>query len=115
MLKATLIAILLKASVAVVVAQPSVLPAEGPGVGRNARIVTPYTALHSPEVHPDRTVTLRFHAPSATKVEVVGEILQGKGVKVQFRETEGSHVWRNYPNETAPMLFTNLRGGRPTS
>jgi enterochelin esterase family protein len=41
------------------------------------------------------------------------DMLKGKGVKVLFRETEGSHVWsvwRNYLNETAPMLFTDLRG-----
>jgi len=41
------------------------------------------------------------------------DMLKGKGVKVLYRETEGSHVWsvwRNYLNETAPMLFTDLRG-----
>jgi enterochelin esterase family protein len=41
------------------------------------------------------------------------DMLKGKGVNVLFRETEGSHVWsvwRNYLNETAPMLFTDLRG-----
>jgi enterochelin esterase family protein len=41
------------------------------------------------------------------------DMLKGKGVNVLFRETEGSHVWcvwRNYLNEAAPMLFTDLRG-----
>jgi hypothetical protein len=41
------------------------------------------------------------------------DVLKGKGVKVLFRETEGSYilsVWRNYLNETAPMLFADLRG-----
>ena len=41
------------------------------------------------------------------------DMLKSNGVKVLFRETEGSHVWgvwRNYLNETAPMLFTDLRG-----
>ena len=41
------------------------------------------------------------------------DMLKSKGVKVLFHETEGSHVWsvwRNYLNETAPMLFTDLRG-----
>jgi enterochelin esterase family protein len=36
------------------------------------------------------------------------DLLKSKGVNVLFRETEGSHVWsvwRNYLNETAPMLF----------
>jgi enterochelin esterase-like enzyme len=41
------------------------------------------------------------------------DMLKSKDVKVLFRETEGSHVWsvwRNNLNETAPMLFTDLRG-----
>jgi enterochelin esterase-like enzyme len=41
------------------------------------------------------------------------EMLKSKGVKLQFRETEGSHVWsvwRSCLNETAPMLFMNSRG-----
>ena len=41
------------------------------------------------------------------------DMLKGKGVKVLFPEMEGSHVWsvwRNNLNETAPMLFTDLRG-----
>jgi enterochelin esterase family protein len=40
------------------------------------------------------------------------ERLTAKGVKFTFRETEGAHVWsvwRNYLNETAPMLFTARR------
>jgi len=41
------------------------------------------------------------------------EMLKGKGVKVLFPETEGSHVWcvwRNYLYETVPMLFTDIHG-----
>jgi enterochelin esterase family protein len=41
------------------------------------------------------------------------DMLKSRGVNVLFRETEGSHVWsvwRNYLNETAPMLFTDLHG-----
>ena len=41
------------------------------------------------------------------------DMLKSKGVKVQFPEMEGSHVWsvwRNNLNETAPMLFMDLRG-----
>lgn len=43
---------------------------------RNARtaIETPVSALRSPEVNVDRTVTLRFRAPDATVVDVVGEV-----------------------------------------
>jgi S-formylglutathione hydrolase FrmB len=46
------------------------------------------------------------------------DILKSKRVNVQFRETEGSHVWsawRNYLNETAPILFTNIRGKKQTT
>jgi enterochelin esterase-like enzyme len=41
------------------------------------------------------------------------DMLKSKGVRVVFPEMEGSHVWsvwRNNLNETAPMLFTDLRG-----
>jgi 2,4-dienoyl-CoA reductase-like NADH-dependent reductase (Old Yellow Enzyme family)/thioredoxin reductase len=86
MLRATLIAIVLTASVTVAGAQPSASPAEGRSADRGAGIGTPYSALHSPEVHPDRTVTLRFRAPNATQVEVVGEILQGKSSFAMTRE-----------------------------
>ena len=50
----------------------------GASVASRGGMATPYTALHSPEVHPDRTVTLRFLAPNATQVEVVGEIREAK-------------------------------------
>lgn len=76
-LKITLVAILLTA--AFTNAQQPTRRAAERGAGRGGGIVTPYTALHSPEVHPDRTVTLRFYAPNAAQVDVVGEILQGKG------------------------------------
>ena len=91
MLRAILIAIVLIASVTVAVAQPSASPAEGRNAGRGTGIVTPYSALHSPEIHPDRSVTLRFHAPSATQVEVVGEILQGKSSLPMTKGEDG--VW----------------------
>jgi enterochelin esterase-like enzyme len=91
MIRATLIAIVLVASVTVAVAQPPMSPAQGRSADRGAGIVTPYSALHSPEVHPDRTVTLRFRAPSATQVEVVGEILQGKSPLAMTKGEDG--VW----------------------
>jgi len=40
------------------------------------------------------------------------DLLKKKGVEARYQETEGSHVWsvwRNYLNETAPMLFMNPR------
>lgn len=59
--------------------------------GGGGGMPTPYSALHSPEVHPDRTVTLRFRAPNAAKVEVVGEILRGKDPLAMTKGEDG--VW----------------------
>jgi hypothetical protein len=78
MLKTTLIALVLASVVTAAVAQ---LPAPATGVreasvASRGAMATPYTALHSPEVHRHRTVTLRFRAPNATQAEVVGEITQ---------------------------------------
>jgi enterochelin esterase family protein len=89
MLKAILLATVLTA--AVTMAQSQAPLAGGRGPGRGGGMPTPYTALHSPEVHPDRTVTLRLRAPSATQVEVVGEIMQGKGPLVMTKGEDG--VW----------------------
>src|SRR5438552_1977926 len=50
---------------------------------------TPVAALVSPEVHPDRTVTFRFRAPEATQVQLVGEILQGKGPLAMTKDEAG--------------------------
>jgi enterochelin esterase-like enzyme len=91
MLKTILIASVLTVAVAVAVAQ-SPTPSQGRrGAGRGGGMPTPYTALLSPEVHSDRTVTLRFRAPNATQVEVVGEILQGKGSLPMTKGEDG--VW----------------------
>jgi len=54
------------------------------------RIQLPPT-LHSPEVHPDRTVTFRLRAPQATAVELVGEVLQGKASEPMTKDDAG--VW----------------------
>jgi len=61
-------------------------------VGRGGRAgggATPVDALVSPEVHPDRTVTFRFRAPQATQVQLVGEILQGKGPQAMTKDEAG--------------------------
>ena len=91
MLKTTLIASVLTVAVAVAVAQSPAPSQGGRGAGRGGGMSTPYTALLSPEVHPDRTVTLRFRAPNTTQVEVVGEILQGKGSLPMTKDEDG--VW----------------------
>ncbi len=52
---------------------------------------TPVTALRSPDVNPDRTVTLRFRAPLATQVDVVGEITRGAGPQAMTKDDSG--IW----------------------
>ena len=66
----------------------AVAPAAGRGRGGGAG-ATPVTALVSPEVHPDRTVTFRFRAPQATQVQLVGEVLQGKGPQPMTKDEAG--------------------------
>jgi len=72
-------------------------PSQPPPVGRGRGVAgrgggaTPVTALRSPEVHPDRTVTLRLRAPQATQVEVVGEIMRGAGARAMTQGDDG--VW----------------------
>jgi hypothetical protein len=93
MLKTTLIALALAFAVTAAVAQspaPSIGD-RGASVASRGAMATPYTALHSPEVQPDRTVTLRFRGPNATQVELVGEIMQGKGPLAMTKGEDG--VW----------------------
>src|ERR1051326_6244772 len=52
-------------------------PGRGAGRGRGGpAMAAPLLALKSPEVHPDRTVTLRLRAPQASAVELFGELTQ---------------------------------------
>jgi enterochelin esterase family protein len=91
MLKTTLIASVLTVAVAVAVAQSPSPSQGGRGAGLGGGMPTPYTALLSPEIHPDRTVTLRFRAPNALQVEVAGEIMQGKAPIAMSKGEDG--VW----------------------
>ena len=60
-------------------------PAAGQrGGGRGVQVV-------SPEVHPDKTVTLRFRAPNAKTVELIGEI-EGKPAYPMTKD-EATGVW----------------------
>jgi len=59
-------------------------PTQGRGGGRGVQIV-------SPEVRPDKTVTLRFRAPNAKTVELIGEI-EGKPSYPMTRD-EATGVW----------------------
>lgn len=101
-LTATSLVILMIAAVTVALAQQSTLPdgrrSAGSGMG------TPYTALHSPEVHGDRTVTLRFLAPHATHVDVVGEILQGTGPLAMTKGEDG--IWTATLGPLPPEIWS---------
>ncbi len=106
MLNKTLIALALAFFAAAAMAQypaPSSRDRASGVVSRGAP-ATPYTALHSPEVHADRTVTLRFRAPNATQVEVVGEIMQGKGPLAMTKAEDG--VWTATLGPLPPEIWT---------
>ena len=74
-----------------------------PGRGGRGGMATPVTALRSPEVNPDRTVTLRFRAPGATNVDVVGEIMQGKGPKAMTKDENG--IWTATVGPLPPEIW----------
>jgi enterochelin esterase family protein len=72
----------------------------GPGRGGG----TPVMALRSPDVNPDRTVTLRFRAPQATQVDVVGEIMQGTGPRPMTKGEDG--VWSATVGPLPPEIWS---------
>jgi enterochelin esterase-like enzyme len=88
---------------AVLAAQPA--PQGAPGRGRAMRggMATPANALRSPEVHADRTVTFRFRAPEATRVELVGEILQGQGPRPMTKDESG--IWTTTVGPLPPEIW----------
>ena len=55
----------------------------------------------SPEVHPDGKVTFRFHAPSATRVELSGQFLKGN----QPMEKNEAGVWTLTVGPVEPNLY----------
>jgi len=77
-----------------------------PGAGRGGRGAgggTPVNALVSPDVHPDRTVTFRFRAPEATQVQLVGEIMQGKGPQAMTKDDNG--LWTATVGPLPPEIW----------
>lgn len=80
----------------------------GSGRGRGGRGGggggNPVDALVSPEVHADRTVTLRFRAPQATQVDVVGEIMQGKGARAMTKDDRG--IWTATIGPLPPEIWS---------
>ena len=92
-------------SASAVFAQAPTTPPAGRAGGRAGG--TPATALHSPDVNADRTVTLRFRAPLATEVDVVGEITRGAGPQPMTKDENG--VW------SVTLVHCRRRSGATTS
>src|SRR4030095_15216266 len=61
------------------------------------------SAVRSPEVHADRTVTFRLWAPKATAVHLVGEVLQGKGAEPMTKGNDG--VWTLTIGPLSPEIW----------
>jgi enterochelin esterase family protein len=85
--------------------QAQVIPPPGPGgrVGGRGAMNTPVTALLSPEVHADRTVTFRFRAPQAIQVELVGEVLRGASPQPMTKGEDG--VWTTTIGPVPPEIW----------
>lgn len=72
--------------------------------------------LVSPEVNPDNTVTFRFAAPKAIKVQVTGDFLPTKKIQTPFGEFDGPGVadlkegkdgiWEFTSDALAPELYS---------
>jgi enterochelin esterase-like enzyme len=72
-----------------------------PGGGRGGQ---QGPAVVSPQVNPDRTVTLRLHAPKATEVRVTGEILNGAQPVAMTRGEDG--IWTVTMPAVPPDVYT---------
>ncbi len=68
------------------------------------RMSTPVTALRSPEVLGDRRVTLRFLAPEAATVQLVGEITQGRGPQPMTKDADG--LWTITVGPLEPEIWS---------
>jgi enterochelin esterase-like enzyme len=64
----------------------------------------PATALASPEVHADRSVTFRCRAPDATQVDLVGEVARGKGVQAMTKDDAG--IWAATVGPLEPEIYS---------
>lgn len=80
-----------------------VASAQPPRAGTR-RMNTPVLALVSPEVHPDRRVTLRFRAPEVEMVHLVGEITQGRGPQPMTRDADG--IWTITVGPLPPEIWS---------
>jgi enterochelin esterase-like enzyme len=81
-------------------------PRRGAGRGRGGpAMAAPLLALRSPEVHPDRTVTLRLRAPRASAVELFGELTQN-GLNGAVPMTKGDDgIWSVTVGPVPPEIW----------
>ena len=77
-------------------------PQAAPGSGRGGRGAPP-APVRSPEVNPDKTVNFRLRAPRAPSVELVGEVLQGKGPQPMTKDADG--VWSITIGPLSPEIW----------
>ncbi len=63
----------------------------------------PPAPVHSPEVHPDRTITFRLRAPQAALVEITGEVVRGKGPQPMTKGSDG--VWSITIGPLSPEIW----------
>ena len=95
----------LSAAGTILLAQETAPRVDPPARGRGGRgMSTPVTALVSPDVHPDRRVTLRFRAPEATDVRLSGEITLGKGPQVMEKDESG--LWTITVGPLEPEIWS---------
>jgi enterochelin esterase-like enzyme len=59
-------------------------------------------AFHSPEIHPDRTVTFRLSAPKATQVRVTGDVV----AEAQYLQKDDKGVWSLTIGPLRPDLYS---------
>ena len=95
---------LLTMAIAMLVQTGSAQQPAGPPTSR-----TP--AVRSPEVHPDRRVTFRIHAPRATEVSVSGEFEVGAPAHTMAKDAQG--IWSVTIGPFEPETYEyRLPGGR---
>lgn len=76
-------------------------PAPSPAPASENQVPVRPPPLESPVVHPDRTVTFRFRAPAAEKVELSGQFLKGN----QPMQKDGTGVWSLTVGPVEPDLY----------
>jgi enterochelin esterase-like enzyme len=84
-------AFIVVAAIAASVSAQRPAPADPGGATARGGRGAPAAAFRSPEVHADRRVTFRLRAADATSVQLVGEVMQGRGPQPMTRDADG--VW----------------------